>query len=235
MKKKAFTLIELLIVITIIVLVTSWGVMYFFKQIASMKLASEIESIVDIIDNLNSEVKSKKILDYSLTIERSKNQRGITYTTNTLGLNYIQKIDFDSISGSWILSTTQNPTWSYVFKIYSWVKFETEQIIDATDTITKSFLNNQEYKISWSLSGSVLNNLYIKYYSADNIIKDNENTLDLIWIYDNSNKSWTNYSRVDIKNLNWKKSIKWNIWWELNKIYLYFEREGIQKFIEIKK
>ena len=56
MTKKAFTLIELLIVITIITLISSSWIIYFFKQVSSLKIASEIEKVVDIVDNLNSKV-----------------------------------------------------------------------------------------------------------------------------------------------------------------------------------
>jgi hypothetical protein len=83
-----------------------------------------------------------------------------------------------------------------------------------------------------------LNNIYVNYYSTDNIIQDNENKLILIWIYENSDKTWTNYDSVEIKNINWKKSITWYLSWtdyNLTKVYLFFEREWIEKFIEIKK
>jgi len=233
MNRRAFTLIELLIVITIIILVTSGWVMYFFKQISSMKLTWEIQKVVDIIDNLDAQVRSRKILDYSFIIDTSKNQRWFNYTTNILGLNSIQELDFHSENWTGTLSTTSTSTWSYVFRIYSWVKFESEQIIDSTDTIIKSFLNNQEYKISATLSWTILNDMYINYYSEDNIDMNWENYLKLIAI---KNKAWTtSYTSVNISNLNWKKSIIPDWWTEVNEVYLYFEREWIQKFIEIKK
>ena len=235
MTKKAFTLIELLVVITIIILITSWWIIYFFKQICSMKLAWEIQNIVDIVDRLDTEVQSKKILDYSMTIDKIKNARWLSYTTNTLWLNSTQEIDFNSMTGSWTLSIHWTSWWSYAFKIYSWIKFESEKIIDSAANSTENFLHNKEYRITWSLSGSILNTLYIDYYSQDNIIQNNENTLELININNKLDKTWVNYSSVEIKNLNWKKSIKWNSWWELDKIYLFFEREWVEKFIEIKK
>jgi competence protein ComGC len=71
MNKKAFTFIELVVVITIIILISSTGVIYFFRQVSSIKIASEIEKVVDIVDHLDSEVDSKKILDYQINIKKS--------------------------------------------------------------------------------------------------------------------------------------------------------------------
>jgi len=71
MNKKAFTFIELIVVITIIVLISSTGVIYFFKQVASLKISSEIDKIMDLVDDLDSKVKNKKILDYTISIKNN--------------------------------------------------------------------------------------------------------------------------------------------------------------------
>lgn len=233
--KQAFTLIELLIVITIITLITSWWVIYFFKQVSSLKLSSEINTIIDIVDTLNSEVESRNIVDYSINIDLANNTRWFSYTTNTLWLDKLQELDLNSSTGIGVLSTNYTWTWSYVFKTFSWIKFEWENIIDATESFSKSFLDNSEYKISWSFSGSILNNIYIKYYSDDNIVIGSDNYLELVKITETNDNTWTQYSSVEIKNLNWKKIIKWNTGWELESVYLYFQRDGLEKFIEIKK
>jgi len=235
MTKKAFTLIELLIVITIITLISSSGIFYFFRQVSSIKIASEIEKVIDIVDSLDSKVDSKKILDYKILIKKS-DKYWFTYSENNLWLDYRQKINLIFETWTWVLSTTKTSTWSnYSFKIYSWIKFQWKNIIDASENYEFNFLENTEHNITWTLSWSILNNIYIKYYSPDNLIIDNENKLELIWIYQNSDKSWLGYSSVEIKNLNWKKSIKWNWLIILEKIYLFFEREWVEKFIEIKK
>jgi prepilin-type N-terminal cleavage/methylation domain-containing protein len=71
MTKNAFTLIELLVVITIITLLTSSGVIYFFRQVSSIQIASEIEKVVDIVDELDSQIDNKKILDYNIYINKN--------------------------------------------------------------------------------------------------------------------------------------------------------------------
>lgn len=230
MTKKAFTLIELLIVVTIITLLTSSWVIYFFRQVSSLKITSEIEKVIDVIERLDSKINTKKILDYSIIIKKS-DKYWFTYSTNNLWLDNKQSLNLDF--KTWTGTITSNS--GTVLNIYSWIKFQKSEIINSSWEYKYNFLKNINSKILANYSGSTLNNIYINYYSPDNIIENNENKLELIWIYNNFNKTWTWYSSVEIKNLNWKKSIEWNSWWELDKIYLFFEREWIEKFIEIKK
>ena len=234
MNKKAFTFIELVVVITIIILISSSWVIYFFRQVSSLKLASEIEKLVNIVDKLDSEVDSRKILDYSINIGTSTNKLGFFYTTNNLWLDYRQELNMNFDTWTWILSTNLSTWNNYTFKIYSWIKFQWKNIIDSSDTYEYNFLENINYKIIWTLSWSVLNNIYINYYSSDNLIQDNENKLELININSKSDKTWISYNSLEIKNLNWKKSIIPDWWSDISKIYLFFEREWVEKFVEIK-
>ena len=230
MTKKAFTLIELLIVVTIIALLTSSWVIYFFRQVSSLKIASEIEKVIDTVERLDSKVDTKKILDYSIIIKKS-DKYWFTYSTNNLWLDNIQELNLNFETWSWTITSNSGT----VLNIYSWIKFQKSEIIDSSRKYNYNFLKNINSKILATYYWNTLNNIYINYYSPDNIIINNENKLELIWIYENSDKSWWNYSSVEIKNLNWKKSIIPDWWSWISKIYLFFEREWIEKFIEIKK
>ena len=230
MAKKAFTLIELLIVVTIIALLTSSWVIYFFRQVSSLKIASEIERVIDIVERLDSKVDTKKILDYSIIIKKS-DKYWFTYSTNNLWLDDIQELNLNFETWSWTITSNSGT----VLNIYSWIKFQKSEIIDSSWKYNYNFLKNINSKILATYYWNTLNNIYINYYSPDNIIINNENKLELIWIYKNSDKSWLNYSSVEIKNLNWKKSIITDWWSWISKIYLFFEREWVEKFIEIKK
>ena len=235
MNKKGFTLIELIVVVTVMILISWTGGIYFFEQVSSLKIGSEISKIKDIISKLDSEVDTRIILDYSLLIKKS-DKLGFIYNTNALGLDYKQELNLDFKSWTGVLSTTKTSTWSnYSFKIYHWIKFQWKNIIDASDSFTWSFLENTNHKIVWTLSWSVLNNIYINYYSEDNIIKKNENTLNLNYINSEFDRNWIEYSSIEIKNINWKKSIipDGGIW--ILKVYLFFERDWVEKYIEIKK
>jgi len=229
MTKKAFTLIELLIVITIITLISASWIIYFFKQVSSLQISWEIEKTVDIIDSLDWQVNSRKILDYSLFI--NKNSFWFTWSINDLWVNSRQNINMNFETGTWIVSANSGT----ILKIYSWIKFQKLEVIDSTRSYEFNFSKNIEWKVLANYSWATLNNIKIYYFSPDNLIQNNVSKLELIWINTKSDKTWTSYNSVIIKNINWKKSIKWNSWWELDKIYLFFEREWVEKFIEIKK
>ena len=229
MTKKAFTLIELLIVITIITILTASGVIYFFRQVSSMKLSSEIEKVVDIIDNFDSKINDKKILDYNFYFK--KNSFWFTWSINNLWLDNFQVLNMNFETWTGIINSNSGT----VLKIYSWIKFQWDKVINSSWKYSYNFLKNLHSKIVATLSWTNLNDLLIDYYSPYNLIQDNENKLELININSKSDKTWISYNFVEIKNLNWKKYIipDWgsDIW----KIYLFFEKEWVEKFIEIKK
>ena len=229
MTKKAFTLIELLVVITIITLLTSSWVIYFFRQVSSIKLSSEIEKIVDIVDKFDSEVDTKKILDYSLYIK--KNSFWFTWSINNLGLDNRQYINMNFETWTWIIESNSGT----IIKLYSGIKFQKNQTIGSSEEYKYNFSKNIESKILANYSWATLNNIFINYYSPDNLVVDNENKLELVWIYENNDKTWWNYNSILIKNLNWKKYIIPDWGSNIDKIYLFFEREWVEKFIEIKK
>ncbi|MDQ7009477.1 MAG: prepilin-type N-terminal cleavage/methylation domain-containing protein [Candidatus Gracilibacteria bacterium] len=228
MNKKAFTLIELLIVITIITIISSTGVIYFFRQVSSLKISSEIEKVVDTIEKLDSEIDNKKILDYNIFI--NKNSFGFTGSINNIGLDYKQKLNMDFETGTGIINSNSGA----ILKIYSGIKFQETKLLNSSLIYNYNFSKNIESKILSSYSGSTLNEIFINYYSPDNIIENNENKLELININSESDKTGTGYISVEIKNLNGKKSITPD-GGDVSKIYLFFEREGVEKFIEIKK
>ena len=234
---KWFTLIELLVVISIMIILSVSWIFYFSKQIDSLDLQSKVDKIVDNIDKLDNQVKTKKILDYSLKIK--KNSLWYIVSTNNLWLDYRQNINMDFDTWTGILSTNYSNTWaSYSLKIYSWIKFQWNYIIDAKEQYTYNFLGNKKSKITATLSWMVLNNIYINYYSDDNILKNNENKLILDKINSKSDKTWTNYDYIELKNKFWKKELIWYIWWTsypLTKVYLFFNKSWLEKFIEIKK
>ena len=230
----AFTLIELLIVVSIIAIVTWTGVFYWFKQLSTIELWTKTQKIIDIIDNLDGQVENKEIIDYSMLLDISSNQFWYNYTVNTLWIDYIQEISFDSELWSWMLSSTQLWwTGSFVIKTYRWIKYVNEEVIQWWWTITNNYLDWEDYKIVSTLSGQTLNDIYLWYYDIDNISDDNENKLELIWI---KSEDWnTSYSSVLIENKNWKKKILANSLIVIDAFSLIFEKQWAQHTIIITK
>jgi prepilin-type N-terminal cleavage/methylation domain-containing protein len=63
---KAFTLIELIIVITIITFITTSSVFYFLDFVKNQEIKQRIEVIENNIKQLDSDIKKYKIFDYEL-------------------------------------------------------------------------------------------------------------------------------------------------------------------------
>jgi hypothetical protein len=51
--------------------------------VSTIKIASEIEEIINIVDNLDSKVDKKEILDYNIIIKKS-DKLGFIYTENNI-------------------------------------------------------------------------------------------------------------------------------------------------------
>ena len=236
MKKQhlAFTLIELLIVVSIIAIVTWSGLFYWFKQLSSIELSNKTKKVVDIIDNLDGQIYSKEIIDYTLLLDINKNKYWLDYSVNTLWLDYIQELDFDSEILSWTLSSTQ--TWwtgSFVIKHYVWIKYIWEDIIQWWWTLVNTYAEGEDYKITSTLSGQTLNDIFVSYYDVDNIGTDDENKLELIEL---TSQDWnTSYSTITIENKNGQKSITWNNWNNLDSFSMKFEKQWAQHTIIITK
>lgn len=236
MKKQhlAFTLIELLIVVSIIAIVTWSGLFYWFKQLSSIELSNKTKKVVDIIDNLDGQIYSKEIIDYTLLLDINKNKYWLDYSVNTLWLDYIQELDFDSEILSWTLSSTQNWwTGSFVIKHYVWIKYIWEDIIQWWWTLVNTYAEGEDYKITSTLSGQTLNDIFVSYYDVDNIGTDDENKLELIEL---TSQDWnTSYSTITIENKNGQKSITWNNWNNLDSFSMKFEKQWAQHTIIITK
>ncbi|MCD5380551.1 prepilin-type N-terminal cleavage/methylation domain-containing protein [Candidatus Gracilibacteria bacterium] len=236
MKKEnlAFTLIELLVVVSIIAIITGTGVFYGFKQLVTIELSTKTQKVIDIIDNLDRQVDGKEIIDYSLEIDVTKNIYGYSYTVNTLGLEYIQNFNFDSTLGSGTLSTTQvGGTGSFAIRSYAGVKYIGEEIIQGGGNITSNYNDSEDYKITSTLSGQILNDIFVSYYDEDNIKTDEDNKLELLGL--KSEDGNTNYSSISIENKNGKKSITGNNGDDLASFSVVFEKQGAQHTIIITK
>ncbi len=236
MKKEnlAFTLIELLIVVGIIAIITGTGVFYWFKQLTTIELSAKTQKIIDIIDNLDSQVHSKEIIDYKIMLDINKHEYWFDYTINTLWLGYVQQLDFDSSLGSWTISSTQLwGTWSFAIKSYEWIKYIWEDVIQAWGILQKMYTAWEDYTITSTLSWQTLNDIFVSYYDIDNLGEDDGNKLELISI----TEEWanTNYSPIIIENKNWIKSLILNDWTLIESFAMKFEKKWAEHTIIITK
>jgi len=231
MKEKAFTLIELLVVTSIIIIITASGTIYFFKFLDSTSIKSNIVAVKDNIDSFDIKIKDYIIFDYELVFNSWS--LWYTYKINNFDISYSQDLVLDFTTWTWIIKTNVNSTGSIrLLKIYKKNKLFLERVLDSNDIYTWSFNDSSSYKIKWTLSWETLNEIGIKYYIEDNIIKWNNHYLTLDIISENNNKT-SPCDYLKIKNIWWKKSIY--CWWtKVNNVYMFFSQNGVEQFIEIK-
>ena len=228
MNKKAFTFIELLVVITIITITTISWVFYFSRQVSSMWLSSKITNVKNFIDKLDNDISNKKVFDYKIYFK--KNSIWFTGSLNNLWIDYSQKLFMNFDTGTWIIYS--HTGWD--LKIYSGIKYKDTIFLEDKNNYSYLFNKNIYWKIESSYSWEILNTVFLQYFSEENFDKNILDKLKLIWIYWNSSKTSGNYASLIIQNINWNKKIIAD-WVEKNKIYLFFEQNWVEKFLEIKK
>ncbi len=208
-RKFGFSLIELMVVVSIMTLVFSWTVFYFTKFIDETELKKNIANIKDSFDSLDEKINNREIFDYEIVLVKDKN---FFYSNqNIFDLDLV--LDFEDLNNEGIwkfsFSWTNSGTWS--IKYYKSYKFQKEEDVGHNNYFTGSLEDYWEYKIMWSFSWTELNTIIFNYFNEkkDTILKNIE-------YWGNSNSS-----ELKIKSILWKK-----IFWDdesINEIILTFE------------
>ena len=232
--KNAFTLVELLVVIAIITLLSIWSVFYFLDFVKNQEISQRIILIEDNFNGLDKDIKNYKIYDYELLFNTSTLSKWYISYLNNFDINFNQTIDFNSSTWSWTIESNWSSAQEWKIKLFKKNKlflFETKE----WDKDYKFDFNEESYyKLSWTLSWEILNEIHINYFSEDNIYPERNNSLILHDINSQSDWKWTSYSKAIIKNIWWKKEIKCDSI-DLAEIYLIFENNWKEKFIKINK
>lgn len=226
MKKiiKAFSLVELIVVSSIITLITiSWG-FYFFDFLDNFEITNKTQNIENKIKELDLEVKNHEIFDYKIFFSTTNSWSYIIYK-NIFDTKINQTINSDLSK-----INTNNLSWETWFrKIYKDIKLESfsSWTIKQQD---KNFVTNYDYNIQWLASWST--DVYI-FNEIDivNFDKNNKN-LSLIDIKENNINS---IEDLEIINIWWKKSFSWTSANTINEVFIYFENKWKQGFLKIKK
>ena len=228
---KAFTLIELIVVISIITIISSSGVFYFLDFIKAQEISQKISIIEDDFNDLDKQIKDYKIFDYELIFNTS-NTWSKSYTTYINNFDTVNQIlQITNNTWSWII-TTKWTTWSWIIKIYKKNKLFVSKEINRANPYYFDFNETYSYKITWTQSWEILNEIQLNYFSEDNIHPENNDNLELVRI--SETETWNDLWNIIIQNIWGNKIIKeWSN--EYNEIYLFFENNWIEKFIKITK
>lgn len=208
-KKNWFSLIELLIVVTIIAIISISWFFYFTKFSDDFYLKNSLYSIKSDFEDFDNKVNRKEVFDYELYLNKDLNYYYIY--ENVFDLDWTFVFDnFDSVTWVWTFSFSWFSSWTWNISYYNHYKFQKEEIIDYNWSFTWKLDLYKTYKFNSSFLWETLNSIYFHYF-------DNKNLIKLVWIND-----WTSeLNSIKINNVLWKK-----IFWDdetINKITLTFE------------
>ena len=232
-QKNWFSLIELIIVTTIIAIIsTTWSI-YFYSFLNNKEVKDKIYLINRDFDELDSLVRSYKISDYDLII--TSNTLWYYYYTNyfdSVNIQNFMSIDFSS--WIWVIKTNDILPWSSMdLKIYSNGKMINKSVINSTNIYTWSFNKVINNKISSTFSWFILNDIYINYFWEENLEKNDDNSLKLVDINTKEDKTWTVITKLIIKNI-WKwKEIYDDLWVKYNEVYLFFTKNWQEEKLKV--
>lgn len=231
---KAFTLIEILIVISIISIISVSWVWYFWSFIDRQSIKSDLIWFKDNLEDLDYKVRKREIFDYE--IQLSTWSLLYTYETNKIDSDKLQILDIDIFTWTWNITTNQAIWWLlWQSKIYKDNKLYQNEFYSSTWSYEYIFNDYLNYKIFWYLDSERLNDVFITYYSEENLNKEKQNYLSLYEIHDTEDKTWNTYTWIIIKNINNKKEITSTSWNDLDEVYLFFERNWQEVSLKIEE
>ena len=137
-KNQAFTLIELMVVVSIMMLVTIWLWFSFFRFLDTQKINTNLDQFLDEFSELDKKINNKEIYDYEAYFKPE--ELGYYYYINNFDLKYRQKLNIDFKSLTWVIFSSGSLSWpARLLKIYKKHKLYLERIFDAADYYTWSF------------------------------------------------------------------------------------------------
>ncbi len=221
---KAFSLVELLVVITIIAIISASWLMYFTDFANNLKIRNAIYEIKGDLEGLDNKINNKKLFDYEIYFEI--NSLYYYDYKNNFDLNYRQKlVSLDSNTWIWNIKIDWASSWTWRIKYYRDYKFKKEEEISYNWTFSWNFKKYKNNLIEWYFLWEKLNSIDINYFSINNIDLETQDYIVLVWINTKQDKSGASYNKIIIKNILWKKEFYDNSLNEIatEKIYLFFE------------
>lgn len=230
MKNKivAFTLIEILVSITIISIVSITTLNWFLNFLEENTIKLKTSNIINNIENLDKKIQNKEIFDYEIVFDKNfTNSWYIIYENIAWEETRQEVVDIDNSNDIkiWIKWSSGNNWYANVYKEH--------KISIAKNVINTEYSfdleNWYDYNIYWTLSwttNKILNNIRVKQIDKE----ENEIIISKI----TKTLSWSNINNISLQNINWNKQItnSWNI---IPNAFIYFDKNWVQSFIEITK
>jgi len=207
-KIKAFSMVEVIVVISILIIISSSWIIYFTWFIDDLSFKKTISDIKEKIDSLDNKINKKEIFDYEISFKKWD----IYYVSNENLFDLDVHIEIKELINNEIqVWFSWSTSWTWIIKYYENYKFKKSKLINYNWTLTWNFENPSSYKITGSFSWITLNDINFNYFDEKKFIK-------LVRIDTNTN---TDLPTISLKNIIWKKSFWGN---EINnEINLTFE------------
>jgi len=220
-----FTFVEIVLVISILVLTSTFAINEFSKNFEKQSILREINLINIKLSDLDKNVW-KSITDYSLYLYTWSFYH---YTTNTFYKDILNEISFLWWTGTLKTNYIWSSSWSNNAKIFFKNKFLKEVSLSFSGSLKMDFSKVWNYFIK-SENTTKLNDIFINYFSQI----DENKIIVLTSIKDENENS---YTWIIIKNGLWfSREILDNNWNKIDtKIILTFENNWLEANLELTK
>ncbi len=226
-KKIAFTLIEILVSISIVSIISVVTLNWFLNFLEENTIKLKTSQIINKIEELDRKIKNKEIFDYEVKFDKNISNSSYIVHENIAWEDITQEIS--QINNNIAkLEIYWNPWNEWKINIY-----KDHKINVATTVWTNSYNFDNEvwydYKISWSLSWAInktLNNLELKKIDKEESEIIITKITETIW--------WSDINKIEIKNI-WGKKYLTSSWSDISEAFIYFEKNWAESFININK
>lgn len=197
-----FTFIEIIVVVVILSIISWVSISSFYRSFEKQSLINEINLFSNLIRDYDKDLWNW-ITDYSFYISTWS---FYYYTLNNLYKPVTQSITFSS--NTWTIKTNDIIKNDLNLTIYFNDKKLDTLSLSSTWTYVYNVWNKWKYEFSSYISGTLLNTIYVDYFTKTDIKK----TIELTEIKD---QSWNIYTWVIIKNNLSKNKVFTNFSWQI--------------------
>jgi len=228
-RKKGFTLVEIIVVVSIFVLLWSTVVFYFNDFLKSKVIRVDLEKFQNFLNEQEEKVKKQDIYDCQFFFHTG------TYFSYSCD-NYDSKEVFFSwmnyIDDNFDIETNVSPPESWEIDVFWDNKLQSQTGILTTDTFSFSWREFKDYRFDSSFSWEQVNTLWVSYWSEDNLWKTAEKYLQLDAIWTKEDKSGQSLTGVIFSYNQAGKEIR--SWWKkYDEVFLFFNKWGYEESFKI--
>lgn len=221
--KSGFTLVELIVVISLIAIMSINSVFYFNDFIWKQELSYDLSQLENVINDLDKEINSQESFDYTLYFE--KDSYGYSISQDTIWSDTLQQITFDTTTETWNVILIPSSWEIWEIKIYDWDKKINQLTKNWSESLELDIINDTS--IISTLSWSTLNNLSLSYFDVDK-----ETEIKNTFILDILDKDMSSHTELTIQNISWNKVYYSSTQTLESPIYVIFEKNWIESQLE---